>query len=150
AAQPADRGLGALLGPDGAARAGAGDRPQLRNHHAGARPADARRARCLQRRADGRDDVSAAGAALQGRPLTCLFHRVLSAHNRVQPTAAAEPAAQPESGRNVMPHGQVFPPSPETAQRAWLDAAKYEAGYARSVSDPEGFWAEHGKRVDWI
>ncbi len=22
--------------------------------------------------------------------------------------------------------------------------------YARSVSDPEGFWAEHGKRIDWI
>jgi acetyl-CoA synthetase len=49
-----------------------------------------------------------------------------------------------------MPHGQVFPPAAETAQRAFVDAAKYEAWYARSVRDPEGFWAEHGRRVDWI
>jgi acetyl-CoA synthetase len=26
----------------------------------------------------------------------------------------------------------------------------YDTVYARSVSDPEGFWAEHGKRIDWI
>src|ERR1700737_720100 len=22
--------------------------------------------------------------------------------------------------------------------------------YRRSISDPQGFWAEHGKRIDWI
>ncbi len=49
-----------------------------------------------------------------------------------------------------MPHGHVFAPSPETTKRAWVDAAKYEEMYARSVRDPEGFWAEHGKRIDWI
>src|SRR6478752_386489 len=37
----------------------------------------------------------------------------------------------------------------EWAKRAWVDAAKYEEMYKRSVSDPEGFWAEHGKRIDW-
>ncbi|MBL8835242.1 MAG: acetate--CoA ligase [Alphaproteobacteria bacterium] len=49
-----------------------------------------------------------------------------------------------------MPHGQVFAPSKETTQRAWVDTAKYEEMYARSIRDPEGFWAEHGKRIDWI
>ncbi|MFZ5964926.1 acetate--CoA ligase, partial [Thalassococcus sp. BH17M4-6] len=33
---------------------------------------------------------------------------------------------------------------------AHVDASRYEEMYAASVSDPEGFWAEHGKRIDWI
>ena len=27
---------------------------------------------------------------------------------------------------------------------------RYEEMYKRSVSDPQGFWAEHGKRIDWF
>ena len=38
----------------------------------------------------------------------------------------------------------------EWAKRAWVNAAKYEEMYKRSVTDPEGFWAEHGKRIDWF
>jgi len=30
------------------------------------------------------------------------------------------------------------------------ERARYDARYARSVEDPDGFWAEHGLRVDWI
>src|SRR4029453_10033438 len=33
---------------------------------------------------------------------------------------------------------------------AYVDRAKYQDMYARSVQDPEGFWGEHGKRIDWI
>ncbi|MBB4005083.1 MAG: acetate--CoA ligase [Aurantimonas endophytica] len=33
---------------------------------------------------------------------------------------------------------------------AKLTADQYRDWYRRSVEDPEGFWAEHGKRVDWI
>jgi acetyl-CoA synthetase len=33
---------------------------------------------------------------------------------------------------------------------AYVDDAKYQDMYARSVRDPEGFWGEHGKRIDWI
>jgi acetyl-CoA synthetase len=43
-----------------------------------------------------------------------------------------------------------FPVSGDWAKRAWIDAAKYDETYKRSISDPEGFWAEQGKRVDWI
>ncbi len=49
-----------------------------------------------------------------------------------------------------MTHGHVFAPSPETVKRAWADTAKYEEMYARSIRDPEGFWGEHGKRLEWI
>jgi acetyl-CoA synthetase len=34
--------------------------------------------------------------------------------------------------------------------RAHVDDAKYRDMYAQSVRDPEGFWGDHGKRIDWI
>jgi acetyl-CoA synthetase len=49
-----------------------------------------------------------------------------------------------------MPEGHVFPVPDAVARTAWVDAAKYKAMYERSIKDPEGFWAEHGKRLDWI
>ncbi len=45
---------------------------------------------------------------------------------------------------------ELFPPRPDVAASAHIDAAKYAEMYKRSIDDPEGFWAEHGKRVDWI
>ena len=41
-------------------------------------------------------------------------------------------------------------PSDETRTHAHVDAAKYDRMYAASINDPEGFWSEQGKRVDWI
>ena len=34
--------------------------------------------------------------------------------------------------------------------RAFADDAKYKEMYARSIKDPNGFWAEQAKRIDWI
>ena len=36
------------------------------------------------------------------------------------------------------------------AANAHVTKDQYAAAYQRSIEDPEGFWAEHGKRVDWI
>ena len=33
---------------------------------------------------------------------------------------------------------------------AHVNSAKYHEMYAHSVRDPESFWGEHGKRIDWI
>ncbi|WP_169570246.1 acetate--CoA ligase [Sneathiella limimaris] len=49
-----------------------------------------------------------------------------------------------------MSTNEVYPVSDEVAKSAWIDNAKYEEMYKASVEDPEGFWAEHGKRIDWI
>jgi acetyl-CoA synthetase len=38
----------------------------------------------------------------------------------------------------------------EFAARASIDARRYAADYARSVSDPQGFWGDVGRRLDWI
>ena len=44
----------------------------------------------------------------------------------------------------------TYPPSKEIAENAHIDAAKYDAMYAASINDPESFWTEHAKRIDWI
>ena len=44
----------------------------------------------------------------------------------------------------------IYPASDAFIKNAHIDAAKYEEMYAASVSNPEAFWAEHGKRIDWI
>ena len=49
-----------------------------------------------------------------------------------------------------MSNEDIFPVAPEIAARALIDEAKYKAMYAASVADPAAFWAEHGKRIDWI
>ncbi|MCC7047981.1 MAG: acetate--CoA ligase, partial [Alphaproteobacteria bacterium] len=45
---------------------------------------------------------------------------------------------------------ELFAVSPEWSKRAWIDAKKYEEMYRRSVTDPDGFWAEQAKRLDWF
>ncbi|MBU3259436.1 acetate--CoA ligase [Roseovarius sp. PS-C2] len=45
---------------------------------------------------------------------------------------------------------KTYPPSAEFAAKAHVDAARYDEMYAASVNDPDGFWSEHGKRIDWI
>jgi len=49
-----------------------------------------------------------------------------------------------------MSDNELFPVPAEWAERGLADKARYEEMYAQSVSDPEGFWGEHGKRIDWI
>ncbi|WP_368184299.1 acetate--CoA ligase [Aestuariibius sp. HNIBRBA575] len=44
----------------------------------------------------------------------------------------------------------VYPPSADFAANAHVDEAKYNEMYAASIKDPDGFWGEHGKRIDWI
>ncbi|WP_029040927.1 acetate--CoA ligase [Cucumibacter marinus] len=44
----------------------------------------------------------------------------------------------------------IFEPPAEIAARAQIDAAKYEDMYALSIADPDAFWGEQGKRLDWI
>ncbi len=44
----------------------------------------------------------------------------------------------------------TFPVSADWAARAWINQDKYQEMYNRSVQDPNGFWGEIGKRIDWM
>jgi acetyl-CoA synthetase len=43
-----------------------------------------------------------------------------------------------------------YPVTPDWAQRAHLNAQGYAALYARSLADPDAFWAEQATRLDWF
>ena len=45
---------------------------------------------------------------------------------------------------------KIYDVPAEWQKRAFAGDAKYKEMYDRSIKDPNGFWAEHAKRVDWI
>ncbi|HEX7063368.1 MAG TPA: acetate--CoA ligase [Woeseiaceae bacterium] len=45
---------------------------------------------------------------------------------------------------------KIYEVKEAAAKRAWIDAAKYEATYRRSIEDNEGFWAEQAQCLDWM
>ncbi len=44
----------------------------------------------------------------------------------------------------------VFPVPESISKSAWCDEARYRELYDKSVGDPETFWDEEGKRIDWF
>ena len=49
-----------------------------------------------------------------------------------------------------MTENEIFPVPAGWAQRALVDDSQYEKMYRHSVENPDSFWDEHGKRIDWI
>ncbi|WP_029004030.1 acetate--CoA ligase [Azorhizobium doebereinerae] len=49
-----------------------------------------------------------------------------------------------------MSESDYFHVPAEWASRAFVDQARYEAMYKASVENPDAFWGEHGKRIDWF
>jgi acetyl-CoA synthetase len=45
---------------------------------------------------------------------------------------------------------KVYDVPADWKRRAFIDDAKYTEMYARSIKDPNGFWGEQAKRLDWI
>ncbi|MEX2618547.1 MAG: acetate--CoA ligase [Alphaproteobacteria bacterium] len=49
-----------------------------------------------------------------------------------------------------MSEQHIYPVPADIAAAAYVDNDKYLAMYKQSVDDPEGFWGEQGKRLDWF
>src|SRR5580658_10413033 len=50
-----------------------------------------------------------------------------------------------------MREDRVFPPPAEFAAKAWIKSeAEYDAMYRRSVEDPEGFWGDAARELEWF
>jgi len=45
---------------------------------------------------------------------------------------------------------ELFPVAEAVAKAAHVDNDGYLEMYQRSVADPEGFWAEQAKRLEWM
>src|SRR5438046_6943514 len=44
---------------------------------------------------------------------------------------------------------KIYDVPAEWTKRAFIDEAKYKEMYARSIKDPNAFWAEEAKRIHW-
>ncbi|MCK5165961.1 MAG: acetate--CoA ligase, partial [Rhodospirillaceae bacterium] len=49
-----------------------------------------------------------------------------------------------------MSDAHIFPVPTDLAKSAWVDNDKYKEMYAQSINNADVFWAEQGKRIDWI
>src|ERR1700751_4033621 len=45
---------------------------------------------------------------------------------------------------------KIYDVPAEWSKRAWVDQAKYQAMYDRSIRDSDGFWGEQARRLDWM
>jgi acetyl-CoA synthetase len=62
----------------------------------------------------------------------------------------AKKSNQVREGAQTMSDNELFPVPKAFAVGAHADNDKYLEMYKRSTEDPEGFWAEQGKRIDWF
>src|SRR5271170_6928226 len=52
---------------------------------------------------------------------------------------------------SILREDRVFEPDAEFSRRAWVKSLdEYRALYRRADEDPEGFWAECAKSLDWF
>ena len=49
-----------------------------------------------------------------------------------------------------MSQAHQYPVPDGWAKKAFIDKAEYDEMYRRSIDDPDAFWGEHGKRIDWM
>jgi acetyl-CoA synthetase len=78
-----------------------------------------------------------------------LSHRQPPSHNEPKSLAKIARRAGRQGGEEAMSE-KIYDVPTDWQKRALVDDAKYQEMYARSIKDPNGFWAEQAKRIDWI
>ncbi len=57
---------------------------------------------------------------------------------------------QTVSTSSLLQETRTFPPSPEVVRRAYINAEQYQRMYEQSVNEPDKFWLEQARALDWI
>jgi len=66
------------------------------------------------------------------------------------PRAASGSRRRPKSGETSDMTEMIYEVPATWAKKAYLNDAKYKKMYAASIKDPDKFWGEQGKRIDWF
>jgi acetyl-CoA synthetase len=74
----------------------------------------------------------------------------MRSQNSRHAAAQQNPIAQKSRCKEESMSEQVYEVPAEWTKRAYVDDAKYLAMYERSIKDPDGFWGEEAKRIDWF
>jgi len=45
---------------------------------------------------------------------------------------------------------KIYAPTADFTAKSHADRARYDEMYAASIDNPDAFWGEHGKRIDWM
>src|SRR6266550_5105569 len=78
------------------------------------------------------------------------LHRIMGLRNAKRAASAEGGARRLEATMSEAKVSEkIYDVPPEWKQRAYIDPAKYQEMYARSLRDPNGFWAEQANRLDW-
>jgi len=73
------------------------------------------------------------------------------ASGSIPATTAPKPASPNQDLESILREDRVFPPPPEFSAAAHIKSLEaYEALYARSIADPESFWAEAASELHWF
>jgi acetyl-CoA synthetase len=65
-----------------------------------------------------------------------------------KPNMSQQP--QTVSTSSLLQESRTFPPSPEVVRRAYINAEQYRRMYEQSVNEPDRFWLEQARVLDWI
>jgi len=57
---------------------------------------------------------------------------------------------QTVSTSSLLQENRTFPPSPALVQRAYISAEQYRTMYERSIHEPDRFWLEQGRTLEWF
>ncbi len=60
-------------------------------------------------------------------------------------------AEEKKTMESLMTEARTFPPPANIQQNAYIDSdAQYKEMWEKSIKDPDGFWLEQAKRLDWF
>ncbi len=66
-------------------------------------------------------------------------------------SSSSTPAVASQDLESTLREDRIFPPPPEFAAKAHIKSLEeYETLYARSIADPEAFWAEAATELHWF
>ena len=66
-------------------------------------------------------------------------------------SSSSTPAVASQDLESTLREDRIFPPPPEFAAKAHIKSLEeYETLYARSIADPEAFWAEAASELHWF
>ena len=57
--------------------------------------------------------------------------------------------SQTVSTSSLLQEDRTFPPSPAVIRRAHINAEQYRALYERSITEPDAFWLEQARTLEW-
>jgi hypothetical protein len=88
--------------------------------------------------------------AVAGEGIIASFPRAVSTIVTLRDGSRADIMAPINGWEEPMSEAKVYAVPDEWQKTAYVDATRYQEMYQASIANPDAFWGEHAKRIDWI